>query len=121
MSKQLKHWFEIYSKNKTLLNRILPSIACKIKGDPETVNVLNGDLQLRNKQLFVFKIIITCDVYSYLVDANTNAYHNHSEVISIDFVKFDIINEHEVSILTDLQTRLIRNAVDSYLRYNYTI
>lgn len=121
MTKELKRWMEIYSKNQRLYNRILPSIAEKIEGDTETINKLSGSLQLRNKQLFVFEIIIFCDVYSYLVDANTNAYHNHSEVISIDFVRFDIVNEHEVSVLNEVQEPLLRNAVDSYLRYNYTI
>lgn len=121
MSKQLKHWLKLVTENQNIYNQIYPVIRKQVlKTNPETSIVLTGGKQL-GKNLFSFEIIITIDMQEELVDAENNGWSVKHEVISIDFLKFDIINEHEVSILTDLQTRLIRNAVDSYLRYNYTI
>ena len=121
MSKQLKQWLKLVSDNQRLLNLITPTIRKSVLSNPPmTVINLTGDKQLK-QGLFVFDIIITIDLNETLVDEEVNGWNIQHEVISIDFVYFGIFNEKGVNVLTDLQTRLIRNAVDSYLRYNYTI
>ena len=121
IDKRLKPWLKIVSDNQKLYNSIYPILRkLVLKNEPETTIILEADKQLKSG-LFRLKCIITIDIDDMLIDADTNAWKVNHEVISIDFLEFGIFNEHKVQVLNDMQLRLLRNAVDSYLRVNYTL
>ena len=121
IDKRLKPWLKIVSDNQKLYNSIYPVLRkLVLKNKPEATLVLETDKQLK-QGLFRLNCIITIDFNEMLVDENTNAWDVKHEVISIDFVEFGVFNEYNVQVLSDMQLRLLRNAVDLYLRVNYTL
>ena len=121
MSDTLKQWLKLRSKNQRLYDSIIGAIKKQVRlTNPEPAIVIRGDKQL-GQNLFIFEIMLTIDMQEELVDAENNGWSVKHEVISIDFLKFDIINENSATILTEVQKTLLKKSVDIYLRNAYTI